>query len=74
MKAKDYIFIILIIVDVAFIIISQILLYPGENDSLSDRRFVGEFMKLSFETNFADGQKDIKCNGKNLKQIWMVFL
>ena len=58
MKTKNYIFWILFIVDIVFIVISQILLYYGENDYLLDRKFVVEFNTLASTTNFTDGQKE----------------
>ena len=70
MKAKDYIFWILFIVDIVFIVISQILLYHGENDYLSDRNFVGEFNNLALKTNFTDGQKEKIIKELTNKMEW----
>ena len=70
MKFKSYIFTILFIVDIVFIIISQILSYYGEIDSLSDRDFVGNFMSLASYTNFTDGQEEKIINELKNKMEW----
>ena len=54
MKFKSYIFTILFLVDVVFIIISQILSYSGLIDTFIDRDFVGNFMSLASYTNFTE--------------------
>jgi len=70
MKIKNYIFWILFIIDVIFIVISQILLFSGENDSLSDRKFVGDFIDLNSKTNFTDGQKEKIIKELTYKMEW----
>ena len=70
MKTKNYIFWILFIVDIVFIVISQILLYYGENDYLLDRKFVGEFNTLASTTNFTDGQKEKIIKELTNKMSW----
>ncbi len=57
MKTKNYIFWILFIVEVVFIVISQILLYYGEKGYLSDREFVSEFNSYAIGNYFTDEQK-----------------
>ena len=70
MKIKNYIFWILFIVDIIFIIISQILLFSGEYDYLKDRNFVGEFNTLASKTNFTDGQKEKIIKELSNKMEW----
>ena len=70
MKIKNDIFWILFIVDIIFIIISQILLFSGEYDYLKDRNFVGEFNTLASKTNFTDGQKEKIIKELTNKMEW----
>ena len=70
MKIKNYIFWILFIVDIIFIIISQILLFSGEYDYLKDRNFVGEFNTLASTSNFTDGQKEKIIKELTNKMEW----
>ena len=70
MKIKNYIFWILYIVDIIFIIISQILLFSGEYDYLKDRNFVGKFNTLASTTNFTDGQKKKIIEEMTNKMEW----
>ena len=71
MKIKKNILFILFAVDVILIIISQILLYFGEKDYLSDKDFVIKFNNLASETNFSNGQKEKIIKGLTNKMKWM---
>jgi hypothetical protein len=70
MKIKKNILFILLAIDLILIIISQNLLYLGENDSLSDRGFVGNFETLALKTNLTDGQKEKIIKEFQNKIIW----